>query len=599
VRVRDGRGPAPGRQPRRGPRPTPLTPCRLWWRRTAVWAGTTFGGWIPPSWPKPVCTHRRPRRFVFRGPAGAPFDLDDKTFGNLIVPRSFGWCSGPLAGGSSPVEFCTAPDAEAGPASLPARGGGLHRRLSAGQPTASSASSAGWGGKRRELIPCVEVRGGSWRRCRFRTLAPVVPQADLAHPPPLGHGLGDTRCGLRARFRTCPSAVGRAGRTSWRSVAVGHTAAAAGVVTTKPSLPVGGGIPGLDRGRYDAGSGGLSPMLLPRSGSDGKKKHAGGPRTTCDRASFIQTLAQRRRGCGCGPARAGPTRWPSDLHAAGPAGVDRGSYGPEREEERAVPPGSGAGALVLSGRRGRFAVIPRALVGGIGLMAAVRSPAALGRSAATCGVGRASARRDMRRASPLGQPWRGARRLRARFRRHLAGLVGGGATRCALFVDDRVSVAPATMAGGDHRCLWPVDRERWCSFVAVVRSSRHRCGCTARWRGMAGARRHDASRPGVAPADEPGIWPANYQRFLAPAAHGHPRVRVRVSDSRQGQRLCLVVGWLASDMGVPMLGLGHGLPWSARRASGRVAGRCRPQSRVAASSAGSRGTTRPHSSRSP
>jgi hypothetical protein len=362
-----------------------------------------------------------PASFEFRG-SEVSLDLDDKTFGNEIV-RQIVVVFGPLAGGS-PVEIST------GPLKL---GQHTYTREVEGCASGCRLASIRIVSDSLELIQ-VEVR--AIRAVGSNT--PVVPQTDLADPR-RWHGLGDTRADhgdVGLSIRSWPGQ-----RTS--GVVAVDTPLPLPVVTTKPSLPVGGGITGLDRGRYDAVLV-ARPKLLPRVGSDGTLVDL----DYLERATFIPSTLNTAE-VWLGPAA--PADAVARLHAVGLPVT--GVYGPEREEERLSRQGS---ALVLWFYlvAAAFAVI--LALGGIGLMAAVdhRRRADDLRFLRWQGL----TLRDMRRASlwgSLGVVLAGsALGFGATW---LAWLVAGDSL--PMFVDDRVSVAPPR---------WPVATTVLWPWVAAV-----------------------------------------------------------------------------------------------------------------------------------
>lgn len=363
-----------------------------------------------------------PPSFEFHGTA-VSLDLDDRTFGNEIV-RQVAVVFGPLAGGS-PIEISTGP-------LKPGRH--TYTRAVEGCTSGCRLASIRVVSDSQDLIQ-VEVRGIR----QPGSATPVVPEADLANPR-RWHGLGDTRVDqgeVGLSIRTWPGQ-----RTS--GVVAVDTPLPLPVVTTKPGLPVGGGITGLDRGRYDATLV-AKPKMLPRVGSDGTLVDL----DYLDRATFISSTLNTAE-VWLGPAA--PADAVARLHAVGLPVT--GVYGPEREEARLARQGP---ALMLWFYlvAAAFAVI--LALGGIGLMAAVdhRRRSDDLRFLRWQGL----ARRDMRRASlwgSLGVVLAGsALGFGATW---LAWLVAGDSL--PIFVDDRVSVAPPR---------WPVATTvLWPWLAAVV-----------------------------------------------------------------------------------------------------------------------------------
>jgi hypothetical protein len=369
-----------------------------------------------------------PPSFEFRG-TEVSLDLDDKTYDNELV-RQVVVVFGPLAGGGR-VEVGSGP-------------------LKPGRHTYTRAVEGCTAGCRlasirivSDSLDLIQVEVRAIRAVGSGT--PVVPQADLANPR-RWHGIGDTRADRGDVGLSIRSWPGQ--RTS--GVIAVDTPMPLPVVTTKPGLPVGGGITGLDRGRYDATLV-ARPRQLPRVGADGTLLDL----DYLDRATFVPSTLSAAE-VWLGPAA--PADAVARLHAVGLPVT--GVYGPEREEERLSSQGS---ALVLWFYlvAAAFAVI--LALGGIGLMAAVdhRRRSDDLRYLRWQGL----ARRDMRRASlwgSLGVVLAGS--VLGFGATWLAWLVAGDAL--PMFVDDRVSVAPPRWPTATT-VLWP-----WVAavvlFVAVA-----------------------------------------------------------------------------------------------------------------------------------
>jgi hypothetical protein len=392
----------------------------------AVWR-EEFG--VGPAEVAALLRPSAPESFVLRAEE-ITLDLDYLVRQSNNPPRQVVAVFGPLAGGA-PVEVSTGP-------LLPGRH--TYTREAPGCAAGCRLGSIRIASNSPDLAE-VTVYGVRQRTGDDESTTPVVPPAALADTG-RWHSTGDTRVGVSGDGLTIRTWPGQ----GLSGVLVRDMPVPLPVVMSKPSLPVGGGVTGLDRGRYDAVLAGRA-RLLPRVGSNGLFMDL----EYLDRSSLVQSPLTAAE------VWLGPAAPPDAVARLRDAGLPVAEvYGVERHERALAGQGS---SLVLWFYlvAAAFAVI--LALGGIGLMAAVdhRRRADDLRYLRWQGL----SRRDMRRASLWGSLGvvlsGGVLGLGATW---LAWLVAGDAL--PIFVDDQVTVAPPRWPAAEA-VLWP-----WAASVVLI-----------------------------------------------------------------------------------------------------------------------------------